>query len=76
MAYQKLKEDTKVTSNGTQFIRFDLELSPEQFAKLDELCKECHRTRKNFSETLILLAISGQIDLTRLGIIGTKPQES
>lgn len=69
MARQKLKEDAVITSNGTQFVRFDLELSPDQFAKLEELCTECHRTRKNFSETLVLLAIYGQLDLTRLGVI-------
>ena len=57
---------------ATEIIRFDVELEPAEMEKLNELCKQSYRTRKNFAESLILLILRTEgtiIDLTKLGVV-------
>ena len=64
----------KVSNPGKQIIRFDIEINDKQAEELQSLLDECFRSRKNFSEALVLLAIETfaknetNIDLTRLGV--------
>ena len=56
-------------------VRFDLELSTEDLEALDDLLFRCNRSRKNMSESIILLALKtfkeggNLISLDSLGII-------
>lgn len=60
------------TKDGKQIVRFDVELDDKEMHRLEEVCKKCHRTRKNFSEALIMIVLQSEgttIDLTKLGVI-------
>lgn len=53
-------------------VRFDVELSPEQSQRLNELCKMSHRSRKNFAEAVMMAVLNSKdttINLNHLGII-------
>lgn len=56
-------------------LRFDVELTDKEQKTLDDMRKVCHRSRKNFSEALIKLAIkkfkerSNIICLEDLGVV-------
>lgn len=61
-----------------QKIRFDVELTEEQMKRLDYILSRCYRSRKNFCEALLMLAISCpennyKIDLGTLGVISDRP---
>lgn len=59
-------------SENENIVRFDMELTPEESKRLNEICLYTHRSRKNFSEALmkiVLRAKSDQINIAQLGFV-------
>lgn len=68
----KSKTPDSGKSKKKEILRFDVEFTSDQLKKFDEMLSRCYRSRKNFSEALIMLCIdstNGIVMLDKLGVI-------